>query len=95
MSKISFKYCPVCGTELDTGNIRLSAPRSIFSLIEAEGKYYSDKTAEELEGHPVRKIFQTHDKLFTLETLGGKNPAGYCKNCDKIFTEFNVTEGLI
>lgn len=92
MSGISFKYCPVCGTELDTGNIKFPTPHSILDIIEAEGKYYSYKTAEELEGHPVRKLFKTYDKLFTLGTLGEENPAGYCKNCGKIFAEFDVTD---
>ena len=92
MSKISFKYCPICNKELDTGKIKFPAPYSIFDVIESTGKYYSDKTTEELDGHPVRKIFQTYDKLFIVKALGEENRAGYCKNCNKIFAEFEVTE---
>lgn len=92
MSKISFEYCPVCGRELDTGKAEFPAPRSILECIEAEGKYYSDKEdCSENSKNPLKRIFRTHDKLFTVETWGGENPAGYCENCGKIFAEFEVT----
>lgn len=90
MSKISFKYCPICSEELDTGKVKFPAPHSILDCIEAEGKYYSDK--EGYSKNPLKRIFWTHDKLFTVETLGGENLAGYCENCNKIFAEFDVTE---
>ncbi len=92
MSKLSFKYCPICGKELDTGRAKFPAPRSIFYCIEGEGKYYSDTTSEQYDGHHVRKIFQTYDKLFTVQTLGAGNPAGYCKDCNRIFAEFEVED---
>lgn len=92
MNKIDFKYCPICSGELDTGKIKFPAPHAITEWIEAEGKYYSDKTAEEYEGHPIRKLFNIYDKEFTVQTFGANNPAGYCKNCGKIFAEFEVIE---
>lgn len=92
MKKISFRYCPVCGAELDTGKIKFPAPHSILDVIEAEGKYYSDSNAERYDGHPVKKVFQTCDKKFIISTFGNDDPAGYCKDCNKIFTEFEVTE---
>ncbi|MDE6781765.1 MAG: hypothetical protein K2J40_09945 [Ruminococcus sp.] len=92
MSELSFKYCPVCGKELDTGNIKYHAPYGITELFETEGKYYSDKTLEKYEGHPVKNIFKKCDKSFTIQTWGIANPAGYCKECNRIFTEFEATD---
>lgn len=92
MSDISFKFCPICGKELDTGKAKLPAPHAITEWVEGEGKYYSDKTSEQYDGHPVKKIFQTYDKSFTVQTFGANNFAGYCKDCKKIFVEFEVTD---
>jgi len=92
MDKLSFKYCPICGKELDTGKVKFPAPYSIFELIEAEGKYYSDKTSEECREHFVKKLFHTYDKLFTVQTWGVNNFAGYCKDCNRIFVEFEATD---
>ena len=92
MSKLSFKYCPVCGKELDTGKIKFPAPHSILDIIDAPGKYYSDTTSEYYEGHPIKKLFKTYDKSFTIQILGSDNPGGYCKECDRIFAEFEVTD---
>ncbi len=94
MDKLSFKYCPICSKELDTGTAKFPAPNSILNCIEAEGKYYSDKTAEEYEGHPVRKLFKKHDHSFTIQTFGANNFAGYCKNCNRIFVEFEVIDEI-
>lgn len=86
MNKISFKYCPICSKELDTGKIKFPAPNSILDLIEAEGKYYSDKTID------AKKFFKTHDRSFTVQTWGVNNPAGYCKECNRIFAEFEIMD---
>ena len=94
MSELSFRYCPICGKELDTGKAKFHAPYSILEVVEAEGKYYSDKTMEKYEEHPVKKLFKKYDKLFTVQTGGVNNPAGYCKECNKIFAEFDVTDGI-
>lgn len=92
MAELSFRYCPICSGELDTGKVKFPAPNSILNLVEAEGKYYSDKMTEELDGHPVKKLFKTYDKLFNVQTWGVNNPAGYCKECNRIFAEFEVTD---
>lgn len=93
MDKISFRYCPICSKELDTGQAKFPAPHSILNLIEAEGKYYSDKEDPyEKTKNPLKRIFWTYDKLFTVQTLGANNFAGYCKNCNKIFVEFEVKD---
>ncbi len=55
---------------------------------------YCPICSEELDGHPVRKFFRTHDKLFIVRALGKENRAGYCKNCNKIFAEFEVTDEI-
>ncbi|MDE5558798.1 MAG: hypothetical protein K2J32_14120 [Ruminococcus sp.] len=78
MSKLSFRYCPVCGGELDTGYAKFPQPYGIFDKIQATGLYYSDKTTV---------------KAFIAHTLGEKNPAGYCEKCNRIFAEFYVIGG--
>lgn len=40
MGEISFKCCPICGGELDNGKVQFPAPRVIFDVIDAEGKFY-------------------------------------------------------
>lgn len=93
MDKLSFRYCPICSKELDTGKVKFPAPHAITEWVEGEGKYYSDK--EDYYGktkNPLKKIFRTYDKLFTVQTFEANNFAGYCKNCNKIFVEFEVTD---
>ena len=93
MSKLSFKYCPICGKELDTGRAKFPTPHAITEWIEAEGKYYSDKEDyHENTKNPFKRIFWTYDKLFTVQTLRAGNPAGYCKDCNRIFAEFEVED---
>ena len=90
MEELSFKRCPICGGELDTGKVQFPAPRVIF---DAEGKLYSDKTTEANEKHRIKKLFQTCDKSFPIQTWGIENNlAGYCGKCNHIFLEFEVTE---
>ncbi|MDE6036064.1 MAG: hypothetical protein K2G36_09175 [Ruminococcus sp.] len=77
---LSFKYCPICSGELETGKIKFPAPLSILDVIESEGKYYSDKNSG--------KLFKKSDKHFSIQT--DNQPAGYCQKCNRIFTEFEV-----
>lgn len=90
MNGLSFRYCPVCSRELDTGYAEFPEPYGIFDKIESDGQYYSDKTAGKFYGHPIKNLFRTPDKVFTAHTSGEKNPSGYCEKCGKIFAEFNV-----
>lgn len=92
MNKLSFRYCPICAGELDTGKAKFPSPHSILDLIESIGKYYSNKITEELDGHPVKSLLRTCDKEFIVKTLGEKIPAGYCKECNRIFAEFKIME---
>ena len=93
MEKISFKCCPICGGELDTGKVQFPASRSIFEVIDAEGKFYSDKTTEANENHRIKKLFQTCDKSFTIQMWGRENnSAGYCGKCNRIFLEFEADD---
>ena len=90
MEKISFKYCSVCGGELDTGKVKFPSFRSIF---DSEAEFYSDKTSETNEKHSKKKLFQTCDKSFTIQTWGVENnSAGYCSKCNRIFLEFKATD---
>ena len=61
MSELNFKYCPVCGEKLETGKIKFPTPHSILDIVNAPGKYYSDKTLKEYKGHPIKKLFKTYD----------------------------------
>lgn len=88
MSKLSFGFCPICGKELDIGKAKFPTPHSILELFEGTGKYYSDKISEKNS----KKLFKTHDKLFTVNTWGADNLAGYCKECNRIFVEFEATD---
>lgn len=92
MNGLSFRYCPVCASELDTGKAKFPAPYSILDLIESTGKYYSEKITEELDRHPFKSLLRTCDKEFIVKALGEKIPAGYCKECNKIFAEFEIME---
>ncbi|MGN0576767.1 MAG: PF20097 family protein [Ruminococcus sp.] len=93
MSELGFRNCPVCGGELDTGKVKFPAPHSITERFEAEAKFYSDKTSKKYKNHPVKKLFQSYDKSFTIQTFGrADNPAGYCRKCNRIFLEFEVTD---
>lgn len=92
MSNINFKYCPICGGDLETGKVKFPAPHSILELVDAQGKYYSDEISEKYEGHSIKKLFKTYDKLFTVQTWEADNPAGYCKECNRIFAEFEATD---
>lgn len=93
MKRLSFRYCPVCGGELDTGYAKFPEPYGIFDKIEAHGLYYSDKTTGEFYGHPIKNFFRTSGKAFIAHTLGEKNPAGYCEKCNRIFAEFYTIGG--
>ena len=90
MNQLNFKYCPVCGEELDTGKIKFPSPYSFLDI--GHGWYYSDKISEKYEGHPVKKLFGTYDKEFYVQNWGKRagDSAGYCQKCGKIFAEFDV-----
>lgn len=92
MSELSFKYCPVCGGELETGKIKFYSPHATVDRFDARGKYYSDETSEKYEGHPIRKLFKKYDKSFSIQAWGADNPAGYCKECNRIFAEFEAAD---
>ena len=93
MSELGFRNCPVCDGELDTGKVKFPEPHAITKQYEAEVKFYSDKTSKKYEKHPVKKLFQRYDKSFTIQTFGREeNPAGYCRECNRIFLEFEVND---
>lgn len=93
MSELGFRNCPVCDGELDTGKVKFPAPHSITEWFEAEAKFYSDKASETYDNHPVKKLFQSYDKSFTIQTFGREdNPAGYCRECNRILLEFEVND---
>lgn len=93
MDKISFNCCPICGGELEFGKVQFPSPKSIGDMIEAEAEFYSDKTSEMYEKHPIKKFFQSGDKSFAIQTWGmDQNCAGYCRKCNRIFMEFEIND---
>lgn len=91
MSELSFRYCPVCDGELETGKVAFPPSRQLFSN---DGAYYSDEITEELDGQLLKQMLRKPDKTFSLEQ-GAENPAGYCRKCGRIFSEFYVIGSLI
>lgn len=87
MSELSFRYCPVCGEELDSGKIALPAEHSL-SFIQYVN-WYSDETVEYNESHILKNAY---DKRTAVKKAGAIVPAGYCENCDRIFAEFDIRE---
>lgn len=87
MSKINFKYCPICSTELVTGKIALPAEHSLSFTQYVN--WYSDETVEYNESHVLKNAY---DKRTAVKKAGAIVPAGYCEKCDRIFAEFDIRE---
>lgn len=79
MNGLSFRYCPVCSSELKAGKISLPLERS-FSSVQYV-RWHSDENAE-------------YHKRTAINKIGADIPAGYCEKCDKIFAEFDIREKI-
>lgn len=90
MSALSFKYCPICGELLESGKIKLPADRTVY-LTEYVW-YYSNSNLESCKGHLMKRLFNSHDKKTAVRQLKPCVPAGYCKQCDRIFAEFEIRD---
>ncbi|MDE5770623.1 MAG: hypothetical protein K2I06_03180 [Ruminococcus sp.] len=91
MSELSFRYCPICGEELQTGKILLPFERGFSSTQYVE--WYSDRKTEGNKGHISKGLFKiAYDKRTAVKKVGGHVPSGYCENCDRIFAEFDIRE---
>lgn len=87
MSKLSFRYCPICGEELETGKIALPAEHSLNFTQYVN--WYSDETVKYNESHILKNAY---DKRTAVKKAGAIVPAGYCEKCDRIFAEFDIRE---
>ncbi len=90
MSELSFRYCPVCGEELESGKIRLPAEHSLSLTQYVE--FYSDLTLESCKGHVLKNAFKVYDRRTAVKKSGENIPSGYCEKCDRIFAEFEMRE---
>ena len=91
MSELSFRYCPVCGEELDTGKILLPLEHGFSSTQYVE--WYSDRKIESNKGNISKGLFKVaYDKRTAVKKVGGHVPSGYCEKCDRIFAEFDIRE---
>ena len=90
MSELSFKYCPVCGGELEYGKISVPPPRGLVGHI----WFYSKEALEYRNKSRLRKEFLSNcSKATYFSPL--KQPciqAGYCEKCDKILAEIEMRE---
>lgn len=87
MSNLNFKYCPICGGELETGKMAIP-PEHGLSFIQYVG-WYSDETIENDKGHILKSAY---DKRTVVKKFGANIPAGYCEKCDRIFAELDIRE---
>ena len=90
MSNLSFKYCPVCGGELESGKITLPSEHSL-SLTQYVD-WYSDKKIENSKGHILKNALRVYEKRTAVSKFGANIPSGYCEKCDRIFAEFDIRE---
>ncbi|MCM1505761.1 MAG: PF20097 family protein [Ruminococcus flavefaciens] len=79
MNGLSFRYCPVCSSELKAGKITLPLGRTLSSVDYVN--WYSDENAE-------------YHKRTAINKIGANVPAGYCEKCDSIFAEFDIREKI-
>ncbi|SFC25164.1 PF20097 family protein [Ruminococcus albus] len=101
IEKRSFTICPRCGGKLISGRISVPTdkkyanfgPTKLLLRETAEIRWYSKKT---IMSHRNKKFLSRliparADKYCYLDA-GDKYPAPakYCKNCNKIFAEFDV-----
>ncbi|MBO5104816.1 MAG: hypothetical protein J6B74_07140 [Ruminococcus sp.] len=91
MSELSFRYCPICGGELESGKILLPPEHSLSLTQYVE--WYSNEKIERNKWHISRGLLAVaYDKRTAIKKSGANVPAGYCEKCDRIFAEFDIRE---
>ena len=89
MSEFSFKYCPVCGKELESGKLMIPDGYSVTEYI----WWYSEKKVLVKRLNECTGLFRILPAEYYKKNSKKLNiPAGYCKRCDRIFAEFDIRE---
>lgn len=90
MNGISFKYCPICGGDLEIGKMQIPSDRTIY-LTEYVW-WYSDKNKKNSQSYFPKNLFSNkYDKRTAVRKIPCI-PAGYCEKCDRIFAEFEIRD---
>ena len=96
MEKLSFKFCPVCGKELQCGGLCLPVSRKpgILNGFTDLILFYSDENIKQKEEHPLKgNLFGECDKTTYFSAFEQPCiPAGYCEDCDRIFADIEIRE---
>ena len=90
--KLIFSKCPVCGEELFAGRMEVATNR-LFTSIPV--RWYNDEKLKMIPENPIN-LPSPERKLNTNFKGGFRSPipAGYCKNCNKLFAAFDVKDTL-
>lgn len=88
MGDLSFKFCPVCGGELQSGKLRVPSERTVYSMQYCS--WYSEKDMNWMNEHPLKAAFVNRQPIKTVVSKKPCIPSGYCSNCNKIFAELEI-----
>lgn len=90
MRKISFKYCPLCSGKLESGKLVIPKGHLITDYV----WWYSEKNIVVKRLNECIGMLHIISAEYYKKTTDKLNiPAGYCKNCDRIFAEFSTGYG--
>lgn len=88
MSELIFKYCPICSGRLESGNLIIPYGRSVAEYV----WWYSEKKVVVKHINECIGVFPMTSFRKIRKSLD--IPAGYCKKCQKILAEFEVTNEI-
>ncbi|MBQ9139641.1 MAG: hypothetical protein IJX61_03430 [Ruminococcus sp.] len=96
MGKISFKYCPVCGGELQEGKISVPVSRriGIMNGFTDTINFYCEEDIQYNKEHPLKSAFSVSYTKSTCFSAFKQPciPAGYCEKCDRIIADIEIRE---
>ena len=90
--KMIFSRCPVCGEELFAGRMEVETNRFFTSI---PVWWYNDEKLKMIPENSIN-LPSSERKLHTnfKGALRSPVPAGYCKNCNKLFAAIDVKDTL-
>jgi len=96
MGDLSFKYCPVCGSELQEGKISVPVSRKtgVMNGFTDTILFYCEEDIQYQKEHPVKSAFSdTYSKSTCFSAFKQPCiPAGYCEKCDRIIADIEIRE---
>lgn len=96
MGEISFKYCPVCGSELQEGKISVPVSRKpgVMNGFTDTILFYCEEDIQYQKEHPVKSAFSVAYSKSTCFSAFKQPciPAGYCEKCDRIIADIEIRE---